>query len=370
VSDVAALLLSSGEPYVHRARRSLDAQTCRLDEVVLIENVSPFHRAFAQGVSRVRSPFFVQVDADMVLDPGCVAALRSAMEDGVGVVCGNLRDPLSGQVEGVKLFRTNAAKKASHSNTVSSETDFVNSMERDGWRLKYIGRVAVDSNASPETYGDHLPEYSVHYTFQKFLVEGRKYRFRGARAGLFSKLQSLGQTRHEMTPLARLALAHGFFLADDHDLHEPARPDARADSTATLLANDGTRPDVTATLFPLARHDTLRQLFRAFVSSGVALAEAGAGATVREILGKLAGEPRGWHAVVASLGFGHGVVARSLDDMADDEQKLRAFIFLGIGRPLSLVRHARARLERLYYRLPKPLAPGRVVPFWRKVPRW
>ena len=211
MNDVSAILLSSGEPFVARARQALEAQSCPL-EVVGVENVTPFHRAFAAGVARVTTPFFVQVDADMVLDPTCVESLRKAMEPGVGVVCGNLRDPLSSQVEGVKLFRTEVARRIEQTDSVSSETDFVASMEREGWRLKYIGRVGTEGNAPHMTYGDHLPDYSADYTFQKYLLEGRKYRYRGARAGLFSKLQALGRSRHAMMPLARIALAHGFFL--------------------------------------------------------------------------------------------------------------------------------------------------------------
>ena len=68
MNDVSAILLSSGEPFVARARQALEAQSCPL-EVVGVENVTPFHRAFAAGVARVTTPFFGQVDADRVLDP-------------------------------------------------------------------------------------------------------------------------------------------------------------------------------------------------------------------------------------------------------------------------------------------------------------
>ena len=371
MNDVSAILLSSGEPFVARARQALEAQSCPL-EVVGVENVTPFHRAFAAGVARVTTPFFVQVDADMVLDPTCVESLRKAMEPGVGVVCGNLRDPLSGQVEGVKLFRTEVARRIEQTDSVSSETDFVASMEREGWRLKYIGRVGTEGNAPHMTYGDHLPDYSADYTFQKYLLEGRKYRYRGARAGLFSKLHALGRSRHAMMPLARIALAHGFFLDADGDQHVPARSDARAGQVATLLAGEGERFAQPARLFPLAHHATLRDIFHTFASSGTAAAGALDGRTVHETFQRLAADGRTWPALVATLAYGHGILVApgDRDRLAADERKLRSFVLLGLepGRPL--VRQVRARLERLYYHLPQALVPRRVVPWWRRVPRW
>ena len=76
--------------------------------------------------------------------------------------------------------------------------------------------------------------------------------------------------------------------------------------------------------------------------------------------------------MVATLAFGHGIVSANHDAgaLSVDERKLRAFVYLGIGRKLPLVRHVRANIERLYYELPQLLVPARVVPWWRRVPPW
>lgn len=372
VSDVSAILLSLGEPSLPKVRNALDQQTYGLSEVVTVEQVHPFHRAFAAGVARVRTPFFVQVDADMVLDPHCVEALRGSVEDDVGIVCGNLRDPLMGQVEGVKLFRTEVARLIPQADTVSSETDFVDALERRGWRLKYIGRLPDDGNQPHRTYGDHVPDYTASYTFQKYLLEGRKYRYRGARSGLGWKMRELGQSRHEMAPFARIALAHGFFLDQDRDAHVPTRQDVRAEVLARLLDARAELPASLDRLFPLDRHGSLRAVFHAFVSSGAAMASAAAGGSVHETLRRLAEERRGWPAAVAELGFGHGILEPRTDRAHRDaaRRKLRAFVYLGVGRRLSLGRWLRAHLERWYYQLPQAEVPRREMPWWRMVPRW
>src|SRR5437763_598224 len=105
MSDVCAVVLTLGEQTTGRALRSLEAQTLPVEEVVIVDGVRPFHRAFNDGADRVPTPFFVQVDADMVLDPACVEVLRSAMAPRIGIAVGALRDPLMGKIAGVKMFR-------------------------------------------------------------------------------------------------------------------------------------------------------------------------------------------------------------------------------------------------------------------------
>ncbi len=370
MSDVSAILLSVGEPFVPRAREALAGQVPPLNEVVVVEHVSPFHRAIQEGAARVTSPFFVQVDADMILDPSCVAELRAAMDADVGMVCGNLRDPLMGQVEGVKLFRTEVVRRVPHGDTVSTETDFVSDMQRAGWRLRYIGRAPADSAEPHRTYGEHRPDYTPAYTFQKYLIEGRKYRYRGARTGLFSKVMGLEQSTHQLAPFVRIVLAHGFFQETDRDPPKPAPPDPRVDSLVRLLSATAESPAVVDRLFPLSRFGTLRELFREFARSGHTLAEQGAGRSVDDVLRQLGAVRRQWASLVALLGFGHGILMPRIDQTRLDRDLRMLWTFIYIGRDVSWVARVRPNLERLYFALPQVLVPRRVVPWWRRVPPW
>jgi hypothetical protein len=372
VSDVTAIILSSGEPFVSRAREAVNAQIPPVREVVLVEHVAPFHQAFMRAASLVTSAFFVQVDADMVLDPSCVAELRAAMGDGVGMVCGNLRDPLMGQVEGVKLFRTEVARRVAHRDTVSTETDFVAAMERTGWRLRYIGRSPVDSSEPHRTYGEHRPDYTSAYTLQKYLIEGRKYRYRGARSGLFSKLEGLERSTHELALFARIVLAHGFFQETEADPYRPRTPDPHADSLLQLLRSQGESPAVVERLFPLSRFRALREVFGEFAHAGRLLAEQCAGHSIADVFRRVSGVRRDWASLVALLGFGHGILAPEVThaSLQRDMKLLRSFIYLGVGRELSPIERVRPLLERFYHGLPQLIVPRRIVPWWRKVPPW
>jgi hypothetical protein len=135
MSDVTALLLTIGEPYTERALDSVRSQSLQCADLVVVDReVSPFHRAYNAGVRRVQSDFFVQVDADLILDPDCFAELRSCIHDTVGVVTGRLRDPLLGRIGAVRLMRTRCFDAGEMPDTVSPDTDFGATMEANGWR--------------------------------------------------------------------------------------------------------------------------------------------------------------------------------------------------------------------------------------------
>jgi asparagine synthase (glutamine-hydrolysing) len=122
--DVSAVVLTTGEPTTQGAIDSLRRQTAPLSDIIVVRDVAPFHKAMNAGVEQVKTTFFVQVDADMVLDDHCVAALREEMRD-IGIIVGHLRDPLIGRVVGIKLFRTAVFQATMFQDSISPDTDFV-----------------------------------------------------------------------------------------------------------------------------------------------------------------------------------------------------------------------------------------------------
>ena len=98
-SEVTGLVLSIGEPTTARAIESLRAQTFPCKDIVLIENVSPFHAAMNAGIARISTPFFIQCDADMIADPDCIETMLKFVRNDTGVIIGYLEDALLGQVQ-------------------------------------------------------------------------------------------------------------------------------------------------------------------------------------------------------------------------------------------------------------------------------
>lgn len=217
MSDVTALVLTLGEDYTERAIASVRRQSLPAAEIIVVRGISPFHRAFNSAVSRVRTEFFIQVDADMILDDTCVEKLRDFVSDGVGSVVGHLRDPLLGRIVGVKLFRTQCFHHVNLRDSLSSETDFVGDSLKKGWTTiyarKYLGVWG--------TFGEHCPDYNPHYTFCKFVRDGAKARYRKAGRGLRRVFRRLQMSGHTAATIAAIAAAHGIFINGQHDLHGP-----------------------------------------------------------------------------------------------------------------------------------------------------
>lgn len=351
MSDVSAMLLTTGEPYTPRARASVEAQTELPREIIVVENVSPFHRALREGARRVTSPFFVQVDADMILDPACFELLRSGVKPDTGIVVGQLRDPLLGQVVGVKLFRTACFAEVEVPDSISPDTDFGHAIARRGWRTEYIGH--DQGSDLPRTYGEHRPDYTPAYLFRKFLLEGRRYLHRGAREGMRFQLQRLETSPHALAGLAQVGVADGFFLPIDRDALTNRVDPPGLDRLMELFASDRQRtgtPMAAEWCSPDAR---LRDVFREGTRLGQAIVGEAAGATLREILLTVTIARSRWAALVGKVAVARAVCApgRGAAELAADERLFARFMTLGLPRQATPVNRVRAHARRALARL-------------------
>src|SRR4030095_11559049 len=166
-------------------------------------------RALNEGAAQIRTPFFVQVDADMILDVDCFADLRGCIAERVGTVIGHLRDPLLGRVAGVKLFRTACFADARFADSISPDTDFENAIARSDWRTVYALKPANEPRLPSHVFGDHRPDYTPLYTFRKFQLQGARHRYRRAAAALRTLCRNLRASSHDAALFALVGTAHG-----------------------------------------------------------------------------------------------------------------------------------------------------------------
>lgn len=320
-SDVTAVLLSLDEPYAARALAAVARQVPALADVVHVRDVAPFHRALNAGAARVRTPYFVQVDADMVPDPTCAADLRAAMGDGVGVVIGHLRDALLGRVAGIKLFRTACFAAERFPDSVSPDTDFYNAMARRGWSEVYGIAPPTGRDAPSHVFGEHAPDYTPAYTFRKFRVLGARHRYRRAAASLLRLAQQLHASPHPAAPLALTALAAGVVLPPSGDLLRPLGADAAFDRLARLFAAPGGGAAVHDALTPVGAA-TARDAWQRGWAYGVQVRGERAAASLAAALRRLGDELSGAHGPLAwsaMVGICSAVVAGPDDDQRVDE---------------------------------------------------
>jgi hypothetical protein len=217
-ADISAVLLTIGEPSMERALEAIKRQTLRPAEVVIVRDVRPWHKAINAGAARVATPFFVQVDSDMILDADCLEQLRHRMRPRVGEVIGMLRDPLMGMVSGVKLYRTECFRQVGMPDSIAPDTDHYQQMRKRGWKAALARRGLSTPLSKVLVLGEHDPSYTPEYTYHKYLIEGCRYHYRQSHLGIRWHFAKLEESKHPSALIAQIGLAHGIFLDSSQDL--------------------------------------------------------------------------------------------------------------------------------------------------------
>ena len=269
----------------------------------MVQGISPFHRALNGGAARVRTEFFIQVDADMILDDTCVAQLRGCVSDEVGMVVGRLRDPLLGPIEAIKLFRTECFEKVQLPDCVSSETEFAHAIVRQGWRMIYALKYSADTAPGWHTFGAHRPDYTARYTFYKFTREGAKARYR--KDGLWDIFYRLRNSPHKAALIAVIAVAHGFFAKVTADIHGGIEDSEEFRFVERFLTSSH-NGDFSLIERKDVAHLDLRSAFKRSLGLGTLLRRHHAAATFKKLLRQLHEQSTivSW---VALVGLCHGL---------------------------------------------------------------
>lgn len=329
MSDVSAVVLTLGEATTDEALAGLRRQTLPPHETIVIRGMSPFHQAINAGARQVTTPFFVQVDADMILDPGCLAALRGRVARNSGIVVGHLRDALIGTVVGVKLFRTRPYREVLMGDTISPDTDLGRALQRSGWRTVYVGRPPRNDPEAWPTLGEHRPDYRPEYTYRKYLLEGRRYRYRNNPNGIRWHFGRLEASRHGSATVAQVALANGIFLDSTRDLLGPLEPDAGFARMSGFLAEpDRTRLEGGDRLDPPPPRASLGESFELGYALGRELYRTGRSSSFRERVDAWHGSRTNDAVLVAKIGLCRGALAPDADTgaMAADVGVLGEFL--------------------------------------------
>ena len=236
MSDMGAVILTVGERSTSRALASLRAQTLPIDEVTVVAGVRPFHRALNAGAAAVSTPFFLQVDADMVLDPDCAERLREAMGPEVGIAVGSLRDPLMGTIAGVKLFRRECFDGMRLGDALAPELDFQLRLGSVGWQTRYV---AGAGRRRGSQLGDHRPTYAAAYAFGTYFLLGARYGSAGDVERLTWRFRRLRRSSHRMAPVARPAMGHGVFAHETRDVPKPRPTGAELSFLRAVATSNG-----------------------------------------------------------------------------------------------------------------------------------
>ena len=331
MSDITAVVLSIGEAYTSRAIASVRRQTVPVADTIIVRDVAPFHSALNAGAAQVRTPFFVQVDADMIFDDTCFEEVRALMGAGVGLVSGFLRDPLVGRAHGVRLYRAACFEHVQIRDSISPDMDFGLDIARHGWVRLYALKYQGEWAGHWHTFGEHRPDYTPHYTFCKFLLEGVRCRYRRREGRVSRVFQQLRASNHRMATLALIAAAHGLFRLEEHDLLKPYRRTPEFEWLEGFLVTCGSDNSAAAPEADDTNGD-LRERFRRAYEQGVAYRQRAASSAFISRLQSL--KPRddlgSWLSLV---GMCHGLFHDEYTNAAADDAYASLAEVLSEGDP-------------------------------------
>ena len=161
----------------------LEAQTvrCRLE---VIDRVRPMSAAFTQMHKRCRTPYYVQVDEDMLLHPDALERLHehiSRADAGVPLVCAPLWDcDMPRPVAGVKIYRHAIVRLFPYRDTLSCETNQLKRMANAG----YHATVLSNDEADAVCLGQHGKHYTPQTIFRRWQRLFHKHNAEGDRRWL------------------------------------------------------------------------------------------------------------------------------------------------------------------------------------------
>lgn len=191
--EVTVFVITIHGPDFNDCMAALTEQDCKF-KLDVIENIAPMDAAFQQMNERCTTPFFCQIDEDMVLYPHAIRRLHGAMAriveqtDQFPIICYGLHDTLlKRNLLGVKIYRHEVIKNYPWIVSESCEMDQAERMKKDGYQILIdwrhpTGAIEWDNPRFEKILGLHgknwTPETAYEWAFNRF-TKYRRYPWMG-----------------------------------------------------------------------------------------------------------------------------------------------------------------------------------------------
>jgi len=183
--QVTCFVLTVGEPDTLECLTAIKMQDCILEASTVIANIAPMNMAFQQMLDQCQTPFFVQIDADMILKPYAIRHLHGAImrcPDRFPIVCYGLYDGLfQRNILGVKIYRHSTVQNYPYQKSESCEMDQAERMKVDGyqilvdWRNEKGAIIELDVS-HPKILGIHGRKWTPEAVYERMMRLFVKYR--------------------------------------------------------------------------------------------------------------------------------------------------------------------------------------------------
>lgn len=171
LDDLTVYIISAGEETYEECLASLERQGFSF-KIDFINGVYPMSRAFQTMADRCTTKYFMQVDADMILEPSAVKRLyEGARETGffTAIIYGQLYEEGFGVGGSVRLWKKHLFRLFSFRDRRTVDRDFYRRIRLFGFRKRKVEGIL----------GIHRPRYSVFSDYLKTKSDIEKWRFLG-----------------------------------------------------------------------------------------------------------------------------------------------------------------------------------------------
>ncbi|MDO9117773.1 MAG: glycosyltransferase [Nitrospira sp.] len=219
--STTVFLLTVGDPTFQACQESVEQQTGATFKIETIQDVCPFSAAAQEMIVRCTTPYFIQVDEDMVLHPDAVGRMEQAMTQApaeVGMICFHLYDEdRECPIQGIKIYRTELMKRLAFRDLKASEMNLLDQMGEQG--IRWI--------LHPDALGRHGTRYTPETIYRRYktMYEKDIRQWNLLTADIHRKAHKFRETGDILQLFALLGAAHGIIDA-------PMAPDREKDARA------------------------------------------------------------------------------------------------------------------------------------------
>lgn len=225
--EITTFVITSGEPSTAQCIRRIEKQTVKT-RIEIIENVSPMWRAFNEMHARCQTPYFVQVDADMLLQRDAIKRLYEGIcfqGEECAMYCGWLwGDAEERPITGVKIYDHRIVKNYPYVDSISCEQPQFEAMKKDG----YLISIGPGNNAH-DCLGVHWSLQTPEMAFRRWRRLMQKFRARPEHMGWLSEMPSIIERRVCANPSEiNLAIYRGIIAGSTGSLPQDTEIDISA----------------------------------------------------------------------------------------------------------------------------------------------
>ena len=164
LKDVTIFLITCGNnPNYGHCIEALNKQTVSF-RLEIIKDIAPMSKAFQEMLDRCKTPYYIQVDNDMILKPNAIEQMYYAIEHTDvqnAMVCFRLHDThLNLEIQGVKIYKHDIFKKYPYIDCLSCEMNQLSRMKKDGWEYLVM----------TEVLGEHSPYWTEEGIFDRYFI--------------------------------------------------------------------------------------------------------------------------------------------------------------------------------------------------------